>query len=140
MVAYSFKKRFSPRIEDGTKIGTIRGDRKRHARVGEAVQLYQGMRTRFCRKIIPDPICVAVKPIRLHIETDQMAFVGAGVFPGVEAALEPASFNTFARQDGFDDMADMHAFWLKEHGTGVFRGFWILWAELSDQELGALAA
>lgn len=141
MVAYSFKKRFSPRIEDGTKIGTIRGERKRHARVSEQIQLYEAMRTKYCRKIISDPICVAVRPIRLHVERDQMAFVAtAPILDGSATLLRPEQFDTFARADGFDDMADMHAFWLKEHGPGIFHGFWILWAQLHDHELMELAA
>ncbi|MBW4708650.1 hypothetical protein KX928_12730 [Roseobacter sp. YSTF-M11] len=141
MVAYSFKKRFSPRIEDGTKFGTIRGERKRHARVGEPVQLYEAMRTKYCRKIIPDPICTRVEPIRIHVEEDKIAFVHAGPF-----VLDPqcqhhnSHLNRFARADGFDDMADFHTFWFREYGIGVFRGVWILWGYSAEQEILELAA
>ena len=38
MVAYSFKQQFAPAILSGAKCQTIRADRKRHAREGEAVQ------------------------------------------------------------------------------------------------------
>ena len=68
MVAYSFKRLFVPAIEAGTKRQTIRGPRKRHARVGEPVQLYQGMRTSHCRRIlVPDPICTAVRHVALEV-------------------------------------------------------------------------
>ena len=140
MVAYSFQSRFVPKIEDGTKRGTIRGERKRHARIGEPIQLYQGMRTKYCRKIIPDPVCVSVMPIRLHIEAHAVAIVNTQFALGIQARLSPASFDLFAQDDGFDDMADMHAFWMKTHGVGVFRGVWIKWDRLSDQEMWALAA
>ena len=63
MVAYGFKKYFVPQIEDGSKTHTIRGQRRRHAHVDEPIQLYQGMRTKYCRKIIADPVCIAVLPI-----------------------------------------------------------------------------
>lgn len=45
MVAYSFQKRFVEPIRSGRKRQTIRADRKRHARPGEVLQLYSGMRT-----------------------------------------------------------------------------------------------
>ena len=61
----------------GTKGGTIRAARKRsyyqkpgahrpagHARVGEELQLYTGMRTKHCR-LIARKTCVAVEPITL---------------------------------------------------------------------------
>ena len=48
MVAYSFKRRFREPILAGSKQQTIRADRKRHARRGEALQLYTGMRTTQC--------------------------------------------------------------------------------------------
>jgi hypothetical protein len=46
VVAYSFRQQFRPPILAGTKRQTIRADRKRHARPGEQLQLYTGMRTR----------------------------------------------------------------------------------------------
>ena len=57
MVAYSFKSQFEEPIVAREKRQTVRGFRKRHARPGEPIQLYVGMRTRNCRKILtPDPI------------------------------------------------------------------------------------
>ncbi|WP_292672606.1 hypothetical protein [Mesorhizobium sp.] len=66
MVAYSFKTMFGPQVSALMKRQTVRADRKRHARPGEPVQLYQGMRTRNCVKLVdPDPICVRVRPIAI---------------------------------------------------------------------------
>ncbi|MFO0729377.1 MAG: MT-A70 family methyltransferase [Nitrospiraceae bacterium] len=67
MVAYSFKSRFLPPIARGLKRQTIRAPRSRHARPGERLQLYAGMRTRHCYKIIPDPVCLEVCDIELHV-------------------------------------------------------------------------
>jgi hypothetical protein len=68
MVAYSFAPVFASQVEELTKRQTVRGERRRHARVGESVQLYTGMRTRSCRKLVAaDPICTAVQPIRIYV-------------------------------------------------------------------------
>lgn len=67
MVAYGFKKFFSPQIESGHKRQTVRGNRDRHARPGERVQLYEGLRTQYCRKIIADPVCTHVVPIEIVV-------------------------------------------------------------------------
>ncbi|EHS51515.1 hypothetical protein PDO_1906 [Rhizobium sp. PDO1-076] len=63
MVAYGFKTYFAPQIEDGSKSHTIRGHRRHHAHIGEPIQLFTGMRTRHCRKIMSDPVCIAVLPL-----------------------------------------------------------------------------
>ena len=52
MVAYSFNSRFEVAIREGWKTQTIRAGRKRHARPGEMLQLFCGMRTAHCRKAL----------------------------------------------------------------------------------------
>lgn len=121
MVAYSFKKRFAPEIIEGTKAQTIRGPRVRHARPGEKIQLYVGMRTKSCRKIISDPVCLRVDPIGIWVPTK----------------LEPAALiqdgrrtyitDAFARADGFADIEDFTRFWFDTHGPGEFSGVLIAW-------------
>ncbi len=64
MVAYSFDRRFVPAIVSGAKRQTIRAHRARHARPGETLQLYTGMRTRQCRKIVErDPVCTRIDEV-----------------------------------------------------------------------------
>ena len=64
MVAYNFIKQFADDVAAGRKNFTIRERRKRHARKGENVQVYTGMRTKSCRKLVdPDPVCERVAPI-----------------------------------------------------------------------------
>lgn len=61
MVAYSFQAMFCPPIVDRIKRQTIRAlGARRHAREGEDVQLYRGMRTKHCAKIIPDVRCLGI--------------------------------------------------------------------------------
>jgi hypothetical protein len=132
MVAYSFKKEFGPPIQSGQKTGTIRGPRKRHAREGEHLQLFTGMRTKHCAKIIPDPVCRMVMPIAMDVRSTRIDQIVVGE---AKWELHRHGADLFARRDGFEDMGAMHAFWLKEHGSGLFRGFWICWVHWKDNGL-----
>jgi len=137
MVAYSFQTRFAPDIQAGLKTHTIRGDRKRHARPGEALQLYCKMRHPDCFKIIPDPMCRFVDPILLVFSETRIEAIWFGVSGGCGARrVAPNRFDRFARLDGFQDAAEMHAFWypdLKAQNPIVsfqrFPGFIIGWGK-----------
>lgn len=142
MVAYGFKKYFAPQIEDGSKAHTIRGNRQRHARVGEPLQLYSGLRTRYCRKIIADPVCIAVQPI-IIMSSDLLdagiAYIEIDGLPLHRDEIEP-----FAVSDGFDPARlaglapseligatareTMGRFWRDSHGGSRFEGVLIKWA------------
>ena len=54
MVAYNFQKQFADAVERGEKRQTIRAPRRdgRHAKVGDKLQLYTGMRTKQCGMIV----------------------------------------------------------------------------------------
>jgi len=117
MVAYNFKKRFAPLIISGAKPHTIRGHRKRHARPGEAMQLYTGMRTKHCIKLLdPDPICVSVKPIVISessIQLDGLLLLGNQV-------------DRLAEADGFETIDEFFKFFRDTHGL-PFEGVLIEW-------------
>ncbi|MEL6219292.1 MAG: ASCH domain-containing protein [Pseudomonadota bacterium] len=123
MVAYSFKKHFAPKILDGSKRQTIRGHRKRHAWPGEPLQLYQGMRTKYCKKILdPDPVCLAVLPIWIDVpKCSEPCRIQVGEHP--EQWLDDA----FAIADGFDNARAMIKFWIDNHDPGRFDGVLIRW-------------
>lgn len=139
MVAYSFKRRFVDPIRVGLgiecdvrpmtgppepKTHTIRADRKRHARVGELIQLYCGMRTRECF-LIGVAGCIVVWPIRLSLGRRAGVFLPDGERRGAKM------LDVFARGDGFKDWADMREFWRVEHpGVDEFNGAFIKWARL----------
>jgi hypothetical protein len=144
MVAYSFRPRFVDAIKlglgkyafegsqsiFGPKRQTIRAiGKRRHARSGELLQLYTGMRTRQC-KLIGYARCTEVliiviafgkTPNSTIISIDEHArYMGTGL-------------TTFARLDGFSDWDDMLSFWEKEHGTEQpFRGVLIKWEQLNN--------
>ncbi|MCF1485062.1 ASCH domain-containing protein [Agrobacterium vitis] len=141
MVAYGFKKFFAAQIEDGTKTHTIRGHRRRHAHIGEPVQLFQGLRTQHCRKIIDDPICIAVLPIVImssDLIDAGIAYIAINGQPLHRDEIEP-----FAASDGFDPIRlkgiapakligatareTMGRFWRDSHDKNVFQGVLIKW-------------
>lgn len=133
MVAYSFKKQFAPKILDGTKRGTIRAERKRHARPGEPLQLYTGMRTKACH-LIARATCVDVVPIQIDL-SQRGGFV---LFPNRECIESHAGLTAFAISDGFATWADMRAFWEREHpDTPNFSGVHITWRDITTGEQSA---
>lgn len=133
MVAYSFKKQFVQPIRVGLssislsfdcppKCQTIRANRKRHARVGEELQLYCGMRTKHCY-LIGRSRCTAVS--RIIIWTSTMAIMIAGKL------LTARQIGAFVKADGFASVHDMNQFWNENHpGVDKFEGMLIEWEPL----------
>ena len=142
MVAYGFKKFFAPQIEDGSKTHTIRGNRSRHAHVGEPVQLYYGMRTKHCAKIIPDPTCSAVLPI--IIMSSDLISAGIAYIEIAGRPLHRDEIEPFAISDGFDPARlrglapasligetareTMGRFWRASHPGSRFEGVIVRWS------------
>lgn len=123
MVAYNFQDRFADHIRSGRKTHTIRRNgKRRHAMGGDMLQLYVGMRTKQCHKIIADPICMFATPILIDIAPDRIRGIMIGGLMVTQRSLE-----AFARSDGFRSLADMHAFWLRFHGATAFEGTMIGW-------------
>lgn len=135
MVAYSFKAQFEEPIATRVKCQTVRGERKRHARPGEPIQLYVAMRTKYCRKIItPDPVCIDVRPIDIFTSTGHPKLISSIEIAGVK--LNDDEIEAFAIADGFGSaLANgfarqrMGEFWLKNHPWQGFVGVVIRWKE-----------
>lgn len=137
MVAYCFRPRFVAPILAGTKRQTIRAHRRRHARPGEEVQLYTGMRTRACR-LIGRAVCAAVEPVWLAFSPR----AAAELFRVGDTLLHPAAMERFAQADGFASVSDMAAFWFEHHaGPGdrlvEFEGVLIRWEPIKGEESAA---
>lgn len=125
MVAYSFQERFVPLIREGYKRQTVRSHRPRHARPGELIQLYQGMRTKLCAKIVEDVICTHVSPIEITFRHGLIDRIVTG-WPALLSVPDP---DAFAIEDGFEDREDMSAFWTRQHKPALrFSGVLIEWA------------
>lgn len=120
MVAYNFKYQFVPLVRDYVKLQTIRADRKRHARVGEPIQLYCHQRHPKCFKIITDPICSAIHRVHMGVGSDGFYSITVN-----GEAIE--NYDGFARADGFRDIEAMWSFWFKSHGPIMFTGVLIEW-------------
>lgn len=136
MVAYSYRKRFVDPIKVGLglmgsipfgggpeiepKMQTIRADRKRHARPGEEIQHYCGMRTRGCF-LIGRSICLSVVPLQMQVREHTMFTMVDG------CPIGGGHIHAFARADGFRSGEDMLRFWQAEHGIGDFSGVLIKW-------------
>lgn len=131
MVAYSFKPSFVPAIRGKIKTQTIRLPRKRHARPGEDLQHYCGMRTRSCF-LIGRATCVGQHDVRLDFAENVVELDSAVVHD------TPEALDAFAVRDGFlpperldvTPWAYMRKWWSVTHGDiPVFRGVLIDWGE-----------
>lgn len=117
MVAYNFQAQFADAVESGQKRQTVRAPRKdnRHAKQGDRLQLYTGLRTKSVRKLItPDPICTLSKP--LEISTSAVIIYGWG---------RPHP-DHFASQDGFTIFDALLSWFEGTHGL-PFEGQLIKW-------------
>jgi hypothetical protein len=130
MVAYSFRPQFIDAIRSGTKCQTIRPiGKRRHARTGEPVQLYTGMRTSTCSKIVEtDPICtgchkIAIEIVQAKPTAQNIAHEIAEILIDGQAVDE----SDIAWADGFDDVAEMAKWFGDQYGVGTFVGVMITW-------------
>lgn len=154
MVAYSFDRRFVEQIEMGFKRQTIRAPRRRHARVGEALQLYTAMRTKACRLIRDDVVCTRLDEVRLDLRAladapvprnsrQLRALVAGAALPLAinGMPIEGAARDVLAEQDGFlgwefaggaiAPFDAMVLYWMGAHGACLFDGVMISWSPAS---------
>jgi len=136
VVAYSFQRMFVAPIRRviNPKRHTIRGDRKRHARPGETLQLY-------CRQrcadgfLIGTSCCDEVLPIVIHFGSHSKIWVG-----NLAPIIGRTNLNTFAVSDGFGSWDELTWFWQHYHkpifsrstATAIFSGWIVFWSEFKD--------
>jgi hypothetical protein len=114
MVAYNFQDRFADDVASGRKRQTIRANSKRrHARPGETVQLYNGLRRTTCRLL----------RLGTCLSTFRCRITASDVFLGRERIH---NVDDFARADGFADFAAMKEWFAETHGL-PFNGVLIIW-------------
>ena len=120
MVAYSFQARFVPRILAGTKRHTLRYvGLRRHARVGDALQLYFGMRTKQCR-LVARAQCVAHDDIALVFDATAYSKSEGVRSPHGIAAYGCTTLDDFAVGDGFNDWGEFRHYWRQVLGPDRF--------------------
>lgn len=122
MVAYNFKSQFADDVESGKKRQTIRANGKRpHARPGQELQLYTGMRTKGCRKL-KDTICLETLPVSINRTLSETRITM--VIGGVE--IVGYQLEDMAHKDGFKNSDDLFTFFEETHGL-PFEGTLISW-------------
>lgn len=144
MPAYSFQRQFAEPILAGTKGGTIRAARKvrpsgtsigrpgGHARPGEKLSLYTGMRTKQCR-LIAERRCLATDPIWLDFKRDEVLYWIGNVSELPRLTLSGSRLlDTFAVYDGFERWDALTEFWRRTPGSKLdhFIGWHIRWLPL----------
>jgi hypothetical protein len=128
MVAYNFQSRFAPEVETGRKRQTFRAiGKRRHARPGEVLQLYTGMRTKGCRKLMKtDPECQEVVHVRLYLKGRRAKPTLAVMQEGVFMDMPRGHIQSFALADGFESVAGLFDFFETTHGL-PFEGVVVKW-------------
>lgn len=112
MAALNFDQQFCGPVERREKRRSIRQTRR--AKVGDRIQLYTGMRTKSCRKLVnEDPVCVCVDYVALRPDSLTVGDVNK----------HPRDRDEFARLDGFRDYAEMHRWFSDRYGTEYFVGY-----------------
>ena len=122
MPALNFKKQFAEAVEHGNKRQTVRAPRKDgrpHAKVGDTLKLYTGMRTKQCRLLATATV---THIDRIRIEPMCM-FLNGSFMPVFDACQTD---DGFAVADGFKNFMDMSLWFATVHGL-PFEGFVIHW-------------
>jgi hypothetical protein len=122
MVAINFTM-FKDKIAAREKRMTIR--KTPRAKRGDRIQLYTGMRTKACRKLVDDDaVCIACYPVR--ISDGAFELTTGDDYDITDYLYGPGGLNEKARADGFDDWDDMKAFFRKTYGL-PFTGYAHVW-------------
>lgn len=123
----NFQPRFEAPILDGTKRQTIRRRRKDEYRpeVGSVLHLYVYARTSKMR-LIARKNCEACHTIVVDFTAPRAERFLVNSFP-LEQLWPHLDQETFARADGFKDLAEMREFFEHQYGAGEFTGNLITW-------------
>ena len=128
MVAYSFKPYNADDVASGAKRQTIRAGSPR-CKVGSALQLYTGQRTKKCRKL-RDAVCTLVRRISISEGYDSMEQIVPGdwkiVLDGKWDWASDKFSHGLARCDGFEDAYALCRWFEAEHGL-PFHGHVVNW-------------
>lgn len=130
MPALNFKRQFVEQIRDGDKTQTIRKPRRDgrpHAKVGDTIRLYTGMRTKAC-ELIGEATVTRIDTI--WMDAVSMKLNGKPVYATLATRHDPPTDNEFARADGFDGFTDMADWFEDTHGL-PFEGVVIYWRDFT---------
>lgn len=117
MVAFNFKVDFTPKIKSRIKTSTIR--KTKRCSVGDTMQLYTGQRTKNCKKIMDDVVCVGTAHIRFTANHHIKPSCEEGVI------LNDPNGSLYD-QEGFSSNEEMFEFFDKHYGL-PFSGWLHVW-------------
>jgi len=100
-----FQKQFVDKILSGEKRQTIRAKRKYPIKVNDKLQLYYGLRTKQCKKIM-DAICSSV--LAITIKSNGAIFIN-------DIMLLAGAYDLLAMGDGFENYNEMYNWFCKNH-------------------------
>lgn len=128
MPAFNFQAQFAEAVEYGYKLQTIRADRKDgrpHAKRGDTVKLFTGMRSKACRLL---RTATVTHTARIRIKGTEM-FLNNHRLPSIiyDRNCETTD-DEFAVADGFESFMDMADWFGRTHGL-PFEGTVIYWSE-----------
>lgn len=127
MVAYNFQKQFAPDVESGNKNQTIRKAGKRKPpKVGDQLQLYTGMRTKYCR-LLRKVICASCSLIEIRPK-NRNVLVGSPSGITIQwNRLTDGVIEKLALDDGFSSVDSFFQFFANQSDDGLFEGYLIEW-------------
>jgi len=133
VVALNFQMPFSGKVEAGIKRRTIRLDGKRRPpRAGETLQLYFGMRTRYCR-LLRTAKCTDVRRCILNVGNASVWRVTLYRLEDGKPVSEKhvtarRSLDAFAHLDGFNGWPELVAYFApRADPFGLVAGYLIEW-------------
>lgn len=131
MVAYNFQPWFATLIVRGRKTSTLRRPRAGagHARVGQMVHAFTGLRGPDCQRLLTAP-CILSRGLELH---------ASGVVIGGERVDCRDFYETLADQEGFDYFGDLQAWFDRRYGLPVTDLTQICWDYGQATDLADLA-
>ncbi|MBD2107408.1 hypothetical protein [Nodosilinea sp. FACHB-13] len=122
MVAYNFKPQFAGPVERGEKTQTIRRTgKRRHARPGDTLQLYTGMRTKSCRLLA---LVKCSNTWAIEIRPDGRVYLDGELLNDVDQVQQ------LVQDDGFGDIPEF--LWFFCPASEHFKGVLIKWEALDD--------
>jgi hypothetical protein len=123
MPALNYKSRFAPLVAQGVKPHSIRAWRRRPFKHGDDLSHFTGMRTKACRRIRANTICMAASPIEVNAAQRYIilqAEPGSRYFRPADKTnrrLADTEVEQLARNDGFKDADEFFAFFRETHGA-----------------------
>ncbi len=133
MPALNFKHRFADKVAAGTKTHTVRAWRKRPFKAGDVLMFYTGMRTKACRKIRPDTVCLSAVAIEVDVLCGVVSLDPGSVNYPLKSGrtLSLTELTRLARADGFETVLGFFDFFADKHGGGCVRGQLVEWNPIS---------